>query len=166
MDESQAVTTARQRTSASSNTSQFTCFKKLAPELQIMIWSFAISEPQLVFVQVKWFQSNYDDLPIMTAHIPSVLHVCRLSRALARKTYKPCFSQIFKHPVYFDQTKDRLVFKSVEAFSIFREEEAKAYCWDMVSVVLAEPLHDISEISPDLEIPFSWFAWRLIWKYY
>jgi hypothetical protein len=112
------------------------------------------------------FQGNYDDLPIMKAHILSVLHVCRLSRALARKTYKPCFSQIFKHPVYFDQTKDRLVFKSVEAFSIFREEEAKAYCWDMVSVVLAEPLHDISEISPDLEIPFSWFAWRLIWKYY
>jgi hypothetical protein len=64
-----------------------------------------------------------------------------------------------------------VVFKSVKVFTIFREEKAKAYSWDMLSVVRAEPLHGLSEIirrdSLDIylsDIPFSWFAWRFLWK--
>ena len=141
----QAVPAMHQHSPASPDTPRFTCFGKLPAEIKIMVWSFATAEPQLVFVESKWFLKGHGRSQLMTTHIPAVLHACIDSRKMGLKTYKLCLSNLFIHPIYFDERKDTLAFRTAEAWEGF------LCTFHSYKGTPLEPRFDL------------WCLWKLLW---
>lgn len=111
----------------------FHIFSDFPPEIQLMIFEEVEQEPRSVIV------TTYVTLTIIqnkrgtkraTRHlakgvctIPSLLHVNRLARECAFKTYTLSFGrQLSGRPVYFDFGKDTLHFVDPLAFQVFARE--------------------------------------------
>lgn len=60
-------------------------------------------------------EKDYSFYPVLNA----LLQTNRESRELVTKTYKPCFSEQLRFPVYFDVDKDILYFQSPEKLMAF-----------------------------------------------
>ena len=72
-----------------------------------------------MFVEQKWFQRSMGFPRLMTTHIPAVLHACTDSRKMGLKNYKLFTSKMLEHPVYFDEEKDTLAFRTAVTWNIF-----------------------------------------------
>jgi hypothetical protein len=87
---------------------EFTCFPKLAQELQDMVWKLAL--PDANVVQIYAVRISYAVQILKASYqVPALLHVCRESRLVARKRYQTIFDAEFgdKH-VYFNPARDVL----------------------------------------------------------
>jgi hypothetical protein len=105
----------------------FMRFPELPLELRLIIWSFALPEPQVVTIKKKVEQVEEDAQQQASTtfraeasyNIPALLHVCQDSRSVARKNYRLSFKQHLEHPVYIDFSQDTVYFVNCDALEAF-----------------------------------------------
>ena len=132
MEQPQALEQIPKGDTASSTTKkpEFRMFSKFPPDLQLMVWEFAVwgLEPRAITTKVFMPREANSrprierDFRDRKQHgILSLLRACRDSRQISLKTYKPCFARHFKSgkPEYFNSSKDILVVDSLELFHLF-----------------------------------------------
>ncbi|KAE9376068.1 hypothetical protein N431DRAFT_532305 [Stipitochalara longipes BDJ] len=95
---------------------EFTCFKKLAPELRNMVWAAALPEANIVEIEVIGeltmdHDKKWADRVTMHARykVPILLQISHESREVALKHYTKLFPEKFKDkPVFFNLAIDVL----------------------------------------------------------
>ena len=101
----------------------FTIFPKLPLELRLIIWSFALPDPQVVTIKKKVESAQQEATTTFKAEASycmiTLLHVCRESRSVAQKHYRLSFKQHLMHPVYIDFSKDTVYFVNCDALEAF-----------------------------------------------
>ena len=104
---------------ASTLLSTFTLCPKLAPELRILIWKACLqTEVRIVRIQgYKWDDDYMNPDSFYKRRVlhavnktPGLLHANRESRAEAVKVYLPVFGTRLRHPVWFNFSRDFLIF--------------------------------------------------------
>jgi hypothetical protein len=138
MEQPQALEQIPKEDTASSTTKkpEFRMFSKFPPDLQLMVWEFAVwgLEPRAITTKVfmpreanSRPQIERDFRDRKQHGILSLLSACRDSRQISLKTYKLCFARHFKSgkPEYFNSSKDILVVDSLELFHLFMGPFAK-----------------------------------------
>lgn len=105
-------------------------FDDLPKELQLNVWAEAISGigPRLIECRPRNFkrdegttrndETNFTQC-IAIAPIPSILQVCKTSRAEALKQYPLMFHKELQQPAYFDKSRDVLMFAHLQAATVF-----------------------------------------------
>ncbi|KAN0112358.1 hypothetical protein V8E51_005309 [Hyaloscypha variabilis] len=100
------------KASKSKKLTEFTCFKKLAPELRIIIWKFAMPGANVVEILVdEGRDEDYNMTIIPCAHykVPTLLQVSRESRGFALQIYTKILPNSFSDkPVFFNLDVDVL----------------------------------------------------------
>jgi hypothetical protein len=91
-------------------------FPKLPPELQRMVWEFALPAPQVITITrerrtrgpraITTYVSDKPHAPYY--EVPAMFRVCRESRAIALERYTESFGERLENPIYFDVERDTL----------------------------------------------------------
>jgi hypothetical protein len=96
---------------------EFTCFPKLAQELRDMVWKLALpgaNVVQIYAVRVSWAVQGLE----ASYQVPTLLHVCRESRLVAKEHYQTIFDDEFgDSPVYFNPALDVLFIRDFGTMS-------------------------------------------------
>ncbi|KAI9049770.1 hypothetical protein LZ554_005921 [Drepanopeziza brunnea f. sp. 'monogermtubi'] len=105
---------------------EFTVFKNLPLELRILIWKESIPEPNIVRINYKYRlripDAKAGDFTVCYK-IPSILHTNQEARRAAESVYDKAFRENLGRSVYFDWSRDVLVFRTeVAAYRFFRLE--------------------------------------------
>ena len=92
----------------------FTLFSKFPAELQLKIWEIAMPGPRIIKIGLLW---ELGDFPLYqkSPKVPSLLHACHDSRAVAIKKIKPHFENASRMPIYCDFENDTIHFESISA---------------------------------------------------
>jgi len=96
----------------------FILFTRLPPKLRLQVWFFANSYPRVILIEpapkfVIRSDSSLDNRQCAAeSTTPALLHACYESRDFALKNYKLRFCGQISRPVYFDECKDMLAFRS------------------------------------------------------
>ncbi|KAL2074174.1 hypothetical protein VTL71DRAFT_7952 [Oculimacula yallundae] len=104
---------------------RFKFFPRLPAELRLMIWELALPGERVVRIQ-DFPECIHKHQPSAVcrcigskARVPTLLHVCHESRALALKHYTITFENRMFQPTYFNPNLDILYFASVDDFMKF-----------------------------------------------
>ncbi|EKD12723.1 uncharacterized protein L3040_006874 [Drepanopeziza brunnea f. sp. 'multigermtubi'] len=101
---------------------EFTVFKNLPLELRILIWKESIPEPNIVRINYKYHLRIPDAKPddfTVCYEIPAILHTNQEARRAAESVYDKAFPKNLGRYVYFDWSRDVLVFRTEIAASRF-----------------------------------------------
>ncbi|OWP02327.1 hypothetical protein B2J93_3115 [Marssonina coronariae] len=103
---------------------EFKLFPTLPLELREMIWKFADAGPKIVTIYIK--ERGAEDalvtgnfLVAASYKIPEVLHTNREARRVAKGVIDYAFGKNLGNPVYFDWSRDALVFRTWGAMAHF-----------------------------------------------
>jgi hypothetical protein len=86
----------------------FTLFPKFPAELQLKIWEMAMPGPRVIKIGYLRELGNFP-LCQKSPKIPSLLHACHDSRAVALNKIKPHFENASLMPIYCDFEKDTIL---------------------------------------------------------
>lgn len=109
----------------------FNRFSQLPKELQLLVWSHVLAdyEPRPIIVKSKdkcavkpgeQFETPMFYRAMAYWDVPSMLHVCHLSRTEALKQYSLIFHANVTDPVYFDTRKDYIIVEGQRAWESFK----------------------------------------------
>lgn len=135
----------------------FPRFKELPPELQLLVWEFAIPDPRNITYSKNyiswhdWHHKRNIYLHSLTYVNPGILGACYDSRAEALKRYKPALGIELGHPIYLDFARDTFEFgdfASLEALSIkntpFAGSKGECDLIKTVGITLDRPFNERS----------------------
>ncbi|KAH6682025.1 hypothetical protein B0J14DRAFT_695492 [Halenospora varia] len=120
----------------------FASFGKLPPELREKVWGFALPGPRVVQMRIKLVVAKYSKHQRgfhlkSTTPVPSMLHTCSESRAIALQHYELGMgSHLSRGRTYIDFTKDTIYFGDVN--------ESQGFT--MASLLRDTPEKDLSKI--------------------
>lgn len=105
----------------------FDLFLELPAELQLQIWHLAVLAlgPRLINCRPMNFSKVGDDGPktftqcVAAPIFPALIHACHDSREVAMGRYKLCFEKQLFRPVYFDVSRDTLLFAHLQSAAVF-----------------------------------------------
>ncbi|TVY83510.1 Dehydrogenase xptC [Lachnellula suecica] len=98
-----------------------TRFSDLSMEIRCMIWTYAMPKPRIVAICGGPVDTGVSCYYHSVAHkVPVVLHINHESRKEALKHYRLSFGSLLNHsPIYFDFTRDTLLFPSRHTADMF-----------------------------------------------
>jgi hypothetical protein len=114
---------------------KFHLFPNLPMELQIDIWKYALTVPQIIRIKSlpRNIQESENTRPrcVTEAYqVPPLLHACRHSRDTALQFYRLLFARRLLHPVYLNPRLDELMligWDAVHNFSKLMEYPDREY---------------------------------------
>ncbi|KAN0099374.1 hypothetical protein V8E51_013149 [Hyaloscypha variabilis] len=95
----------------------FTLFSKLAPELRLKIWGYALPGPRVIRLSLKLNPAynpdpdyvKYEQCDVVAKPaVPALLHACHEARIVALQVYKQAFASRLRDAIYFDFNQDIL----------------------------------------------------------
>jgi hypothetical protein len=112
--------------SSASRNQRFTLFPALPKELRDQIWEDALPGPRFVEIGWKLWTEELEDGTVVdyckcisNNDRPAMLHTCHDSREIALKVLRLSFTDDLNYPVYFDISRDTLVFHSFATLCLF-----------------------------------------------
>ncbi|KAF4633332.1 hypothetical protein G7Y89_g4795 [Cudoniella acicularis] len=106
----------------------FTCFNRLQIELHLLVWKFALSQPEIHALMVEF--ENTDGISYVSAIAPAsrtLKHAIRQVNREARKAATVLLCYIDRRPFFYNPSSDAICVEAIVTPNVFAELKAHGY---------------------------------------